>query len=370
MNLKSVDLPLQINTGVWDTIHIQGVAVDSAREFIYYSFTTILVKATLKGEIVGTVTGLRGHLGCIAYNENDGMVYGSLELKNDTIGKMVQKNLTIDEYPVESFHVAIFDVYKINRMNMDAFGDGLLSTVCLQTVAEDYSVGMDSTEGAEKVERAVKAVNVVKHRYGCSGIDGISFGPDFGSNDEHQYLCVAYGIYSDINREDNDHQVILQYNMPELANFISRSGINDTGIPKPEKKLFVYTGNTRWGIQNLEYDSYTNSWFAAVYKGKKPHFPNFSLFSIDGSVRPEFRPLKGLGDEKGEMLSLSKDGLYDVKTGIYGYYAKYGSTGLVSLGGGYYYISHHAGIGKNQSYSEIVLYRWTGNTPCPFEIVN
>ena len=47
-----------IFTGLWGNCHIQGIAVDKEKGFIYYSFTTKLVKATLDGEIVGTVDGL------------------------------------------------------------------------------------------------------------------------------------------------------------------------------------------------------------------------------------------------------------------------------------------------------------------------
>ena len=37
----------------------------------------------MDGTIIGCVDGLLGHLGCIAYNRNDGRIYGSLEYKND-----------------------------------------------------------------------------------------------------------------------------------------------------------------------------------------------------------------------------------------------------------------------------------------------
>jgi hypothetical protein len=43
----------------------------------------------MQGNIVGSVTGLCGHLGCIAYNYDDGRVYGSLEFKHDVIGQGV-----------------------------------------------------------------------------------------------------------------------------------------------------------------------------------------------------------------------------------------------------------------------------------------
>lgn len=44
-----------------------------------------------------------------------------------------------------------------------------------------------------------------------------------------------------------------------------------------EERYFFYTGNTSWGIQNLEYDPHTRYWFTAVYPGAKPAFENFRM---------------------------------------------------------------------------------------------
>ena len=69
--------------------HVQGIAVDAKRECLYFSFTTCLVKTDMAGNLIGSVTGLVGHLGCIAFCEADGRVYGSLEYKNDIIGRNI-----------------------------------------------------------------------------------------------------------------------------------------------------------------------------------------------------------------------------------------------------------------------------------------
>ena len=71
-------MKLPIFTGAWGNCHIQGIAVDLKKGYIYYSFTTKLIKATLDGEVVGSLDGLVGHLGCLAFTEADGCVYGSL----------------------------------------------------------------------------------------------------------------------------------------------------------------------------------------------------------------------------------------------------------------------------------------------------
>ena len=64
--------PRAIDTGLWEAGHIQGIAVDAKNGFIYYSYTTVLVKADLSGNVIGFVEGLTGHLGCIDFNEADG----------------------------------------------------------------------------------------------------------------------------------------------------------------------------------------------------------------------------------------------------------------------------------------------------------
>lgn len=72
---------------------MQGIAVDLERGYIYFSFTTKLLKMDLAGNLIGSVDGLTGHLGCLTMNPADGRVYGSLEYKDDAIGKGIRKTL-------------------------------------------------------------------------------------------------------------------------------------------------------------------------------------------------------------------------------------------------------------------------------------
>ena len=85
------NLPKELRSEGWKAGHVQGMAVDTKQEYIYLSFTTMLVKMNMKGEVVGTVTGILGHLGCLDFNDEDGRVYGSLEYKDDSIGKSILK---------------------------------------------------------------------------------------------------------------------------------------------------------------------------------------------------------------------------------------------------------------------------------------
>ena len=309
-----------IYTGAWGKCHIQGIAVDTEKEFIYYSFTTKLVKARLDGTVVGCVDGLLGHLGCIAYNKNDGRVYGSLEYKNDVIGKGILSALGKEEDIQDAFYVAIFDVDKIIQLDMDAEKDGILTTVYLSEVVADYNGYSEDGK---------------LHRYGCSGIDGMTFGPMFGSTDCKHYLYVSYGIYSDIERNDNDHQILLCYdtdNWSEYESTLLQNAMHKNGPEAPTEKFFVYTGNTTYGVQNLEYDSSEKAFFMAVYPGIKKDFPNYSLFAIDAAVLPHTKNLYGL-NENGKVLKL-KETKHQHASGVSGWYFPHGTTGLCALGDG------------------------------------
>ena len=311
-----------IFTGTHGNYHIQGIAVDPAKGYIYYSFTTQLIKARLDGTIVGSVQGLHGHLGCIDFNEADGKVYGSLEYKNDIIVTGMHQDLGISLPPENAFYITVFDVDKIDRLNMDAERDGVMTAVYLPTVVEDYD-GTGTNLAGE----------TVPHRYGCSGIDGTAFGPMPGAADDKQYLFVAYGIYSDMTRGDNDHQVLLCYDTSDWSSYaqpLQQTNMHHSGPRQPLEKFFVYTGNTTYGVQNLEYDRYTHGYFMAVYPGVKPQFPNCPLMQIDASVPPIKSPLTGL-DETGMCLAL--------KTTNWRF--PHGSTGLYAYGDGRYLISQN-----------------------------
>ncbi len=115
-NYPAPALPRSIFAGEWTNGHIQGIAVDTERKHIYYSFTTVLVKADLQGNVIGTVEGLTGHLGCLAYNGGDRCVWGSIEYKHDSIGKGIMARTGIQLAEEDAFYVAIFDVDKIDRI--------------------------------------------------------------------------------------------------------------------------------------------------------------------------------------------------------------------------------------------------------------
>ena len=327
------------------TGHIQGIAIDKERKYMYCSFTTEFAKFDMGGNLVGSVKGLLGHLGCIAYNYDNGCVYGSLEYKNDSIGKWILRFINNESTFKDAFYVAKFDVDKIDRVGMDAEKDGVMRTIYMDEVTSDYSYP--------------------GHKYGCSGIDGITFAPMVGDKQSKNRLYLSYGIYGDVNRTDNDYQIILSFDVDKLDSFarvMSQDNMHTSG-PKPDNKYFVFTGNTVYGVQNLEYDPYTNSMFMFVYRGQKECYPNYSLYAIDMDKKPETQKLIGM-EETGEVIFLKKQGLYDEKSGIYGYNFKYGSTGAISLGNGKYYFSQNREDYTNKEFfSSIRLYSWDGKEP-------
>ena len=81
ITLDTDTLPRIISSGQQDRFHVQGAVVDLKRGYVYFSFTTQLIKTDLKGNLIGSVDGLTGHLGDLALHPETGYLYGSLEYK-------------------------------------------------------------------------------------------------------------------------------------------------------------------------------------------------------------------------------------------------------------------------------------------------
>lgn len=344
-------LPLKQNGGTWPTSHVQGIAVDVQGGFIYYSFTTLLAKYDFNGKLVGTLVGWAGHLGDLDFNPRDGRVYGSLEYKKD-----------------KAFYIAAIDVSRLDRIGVEAATSDIFRTVYLPEVVNDYTADLNG-DGVFDGDKA----QTPDHRYGCSGIDGVSFGPEFGRTDGPRYLTVAYGIYNNTARTDNDHQVLLQYDTADWARFqrpLSESAPHRSGPAAVHGKYFVRTGNTNFGVQNLAYDETSQRWFMGVYKGTKPSFPNYGLFAVDARSPARMADLVGVpgpggkGTERGLLLTLAADGLTHAATGIRGWNQK-ADVGIQPVGHRLFYLAVNSGT-RGQQTGDITLYRWTGNATAPF----
>ena len=141
-----MNLPNNIYSGNWKKGHVQGIAVDTERGFAYYSFTTILLKTDLQGNALASVKNIIGHLGCIAFDKENNRVYGSLELKHDSIGRGVMAQTGIKIAEEDAFYLVSFDLDKLDRMEMDAEKDGIMSAVYVRDVVKDYT-GIDPLTG-------------------------------------------------------------------------------------------------------------------------------------------------------------------------------------------------------------------------------
>ena len=69
------------------------------------------------------------------------------------------------------------------------------------------------------------------------------------------------------------------------------------------------------------------------------------------------------------MLSLAEEGIYDEKSGVRGWEWPHGSTGIASLGDGYFYIGYHGTTPEGLSDSNVKLCLFTGQPPLGFEEV-
>ena len=301
-------------------LHIQGLALDKKEKCLYCSFTSAFFKCDLEGNVIGSVTGINGHLGAMTYEPKSKKVYASLEIKDDEIGRGVSDALGAErhEKAASRFYVAEIDVRKIDRLEVPF--EEAMTLHPIEEVAKDY---LDTVE--------VNGVTL-EHKYGCSGMDGVAIAPGFGAKDKDKFLYVAYGVYGDTTRVDNDYNILLCFKMDDLA--------------KPVHKYFVKTGNTRYGVQNMTYDADSERLYLAVYKGSKSQYPNYSLFSLDIHQKPFMGKLENVPYEENEVEQVSV---------TEGSFFKWGSTGLYSFGDGRWYISKN-GKKDGCQFSDVTLF--------------
>lgn len=301
-------------------LHIQGLALDKKEKCLYCSFTSAFFKCDLEGNVIGSVTGINGHLGAMTYEPKSKKVYASLEIKDDEIGRGVSDALGAErhEKAASRFYVAEIDVRKIDRLEVPF--EEAMTLHPIEEVAKDY---LDTVE--------VNGVTL-EHKYGCSGMDGVAIAPGFGAKGKEKFLYVAYGVYGDTTRVDNDYNILLCFKMDDLA--------------KPVHKYFVKTGNTRYGVQNMTYDADSERLYLAVYKGSKSQYPNYSLFSLDIHQKPFMAKLENVPYEENEVEQVSV---------TEGSFFKWGSTGLYSFGDGRWYISKN-GKKDGCQFSDVTLF--------------
>lgn len=333
-------LPLTLSGGSWPSPHVQGIAVDRERGLALFSFTDRLVKTDLAGTVLGSVTGLPAHLGDITLNPQNGKVYGSI--------------FWGDENPYYAPYIAIFDPEQIHEIGESPQRNPAISLVHLKQLLADRFVDLDGDGEPDGL-------------YATAGVDGVGFGPRFGSTTGDWLLTVTHSQWPDADRDDNNHQILVQY---DAEDFDTYAEPYDTSKPDPtsgpteiDGQYFVYTGTTRWGIQNLAYDPTLERWLMGVYAGDKPDSLNYTMFAVEAASQPVKQELRGVGVE-GETLPLAEDGLRDETTGIRGWFQK-ADVGLQAMGDGLYYLSTNSVVDGQQT-ATLTLTTWTGDPHAPF----
>ena len=338
-------LPSKVEVKIKSKDHVQGMAIDTVARCFYLSFTTSMVKVDYEGNVLASIDSINGHLGAMTFDAASRKLYASLECKDDVIGQGIAKHLGKETFTQSKFYIMAFDV--------DEGG---------KTVQHGKAVlpGTGTKLGIAGQWEITEAINDYKTRYGCSGIDGVTIAPQIGKKKGKPRLYVAYGIYGDISRRDNDHQILLEYKLDQFK---------PGATPKASAKYFVFTGNTNWGVQNLCYDPKTGCIFMACYAGKKPEYPNFSLFAVPVTQKPVKKVLRGL-EEDGEHLSLAlwQQGLLGNVKGLRGWRFGDATTGVCTLGDGTWFVSTPLKLRKGVQTATIRQLHWKGGThENPFE---
>lgn len=284
------------------TGHVQGIAIDRENGFIYASISNALVKSDMNGKVVGSIYNLPGHIGDIAFNPDDGRVYAAQYVYN---------------------------------------GNGYISMIDGDDITE---VGMEYSEHK----------GILKSVYALSA-DGTAIGPNFGeTNSDKKYLYIT--------KKKGVYRQFLQYDIDELKEYETVwDGKHTNGPEGPKQRYYVYMGTADYGIQNLEYDPYTETMICCTYGVSGDIYPKYCTYAVDMTALPEKGEINDIGSV-GAITKFAPYGTYHEATGIWGSKFNKGSHGFASLGNGYYYIIeseiNEEDVDRNDVYG---LYKWTGD---------
>ncbi len=188
-------------------------------EYVYWSFTDSLVKTNLNNTVIAQIPVFGGHLGDIDYYE--GKLYASL------LGQP-RPGDAWDAWT--EFYINVYDAETL----------ALEDTICLVPCYEMHE-------------------NPEQHR-GFRGVDGVALRAGADGKPELWVACASHP------EERYDEQVLLRFSMD--------GKLLDT-------KCFK-TGNTTFGIQNLEYEEDTGYfWFSTYGSRFNPENKPMNLFCVD-----------------------------------------------------------------------------------------
>ena len=105
-----ISLPPTIFSGVRGPFHVQGIAVDLKQGYIYFSFTTELLKMDLQGNLIGSVKGLTGHLGCLTM-KTDGFTDPSNIKTMLSAGKSSKSSTVTNKLIIPTLFISLFSTW-------------------------------------------------------------------------------------------------------------------------------------------------------------------------------------------------------------------------------------------------------------------
>jgi hypothetical protein len=248
----------------------QGITTDGEYYYTSGSITAVNLTAIAKRSIKdGTVVKKninplpevctkRGnnHIGGISYY--NGKIYGSF-MKEPLKGR--------PWYEWTGFELYVFDA---------------------KTLALEKSVNLDVCDNYFSV------LGTAGDTRGFNGIDGITIAPDPVTGKDKIFIACSID-----SNEKYKNQILLQ---------LSLDG-------KYEKEHYIPTGNTVYGIQNLDYDAQTKEFWFSTYAPEHSYQPKEMLYCVSG----------------------------DLKT-IKAKYAFFTGYGIDCLGNNRYYVSYEFGV--------------------------
>ncbi len=199
--------------------HMQGFT--SGNGYMYWSFTDTLVKTTMDGIVRRQTEVFGGHMGDCDYY--DGKIYVSY------MGNCPPGSYWEDW---TAFRIYVFDAEDlslIKKLDLD---------ICYKYKA------IARTEGDTR---------------GFQGIDGVAIAPD-PKTGEHK-MFVACALWTG---DEYPNQIILQFTL---------DGVYET-------EYHIPTGNTVYGIQNLDYDWENKEFWFTTYGSSTPKGSKECLFCI------------------------------------------------------------------------------------------
>ncbi len=202
---------------VHQNYHMQGFS--SYNGFMYWSFTDSLVKTTLSGTVKRQTEVHGGHLGDIDCFR--GKIYASY------LG-FPGKGKVWDDW--SSFRIKVYDC---------------------ETLEQTADINLDICDRYKAIAGSGSDTR------GFRGVDGVAFGKDPSTGADSMFVACA--ILTDERFSD---QIILQFT-PE------GDYLREYRIP---------TGNTVFGIQNLDCDPETGEFWFSTYGREKPYQPRETLY--------------------------------------------------------------------------------------------